>query len=415
MRKFYAKNKLGLTLAFSIALLAAVFAGIESRLIGVSAGVMPVSVDLRHLDFGTVFTGEKNEGRITVSYADDSECTIKYAITTRRKPLPEDHPDYPAGGDPLLPGFYRDLCPHLKIASIEDEEDRTESAFLSPVDTSDAWAVRLEVPALFNMVSQDHEYGVVTENGEYGCDIIVDTDGCSGGMPVCGDLVLSLPHEACDDGNTTAGDGCSADCQLEPIQTGGGVTLASASGGPGFRLATTENTDQDTSSSLPKADATGVLDTQAAPKLMIVKKAAVEFTNPGEKNVPYKIIIRNDGNLTAYNVKVEDILPSGFVFTGGASSSQSWGIGDLAPAGEYSIEYGTDVGKSVAAGRYTNTATVQADNNGRLSSSAAIEVRSPLVLGLELPASGFSIAEAALLLSLSVLAFYASFAIKKVV
>jgi len=34
--------------------------------------------------------------------------------------------------------------------------------------------------------------------------------------PLCGDGVLDAPDEACDDGNNTSGDCCSASCQLEP-------------------------------------------------------------------------------------------------------------------------------------------------------------------------------------------------------
>src|SRR5690242_12605701 len=44
-----------------------------------------------------------------------------------------------------------------------------------------------------------------------------DTGGCiagsssaGGGCGLCGNGVLNLPDEACDDGNTTGGDGCSA-------------------------------------------------------------------------------------------------------------------------------------------------------------------------------------------------------------
>ncbi len=34
-------------------------------------------------------------------------------------------------------------------------------------------------------------------------------------LPVCGDSVQMLPLEQCDDGNTTAGDGCDSSCQVE--------------------------------------------------------------------------------------------------------------------------------------------------------------------------------------------------------
>jgi len=49
---------------------------------------------------------------------------------------------------------------------------------------------------------------------------------------VCGDLIVSIPFESCDDGNTDTGDGCSATCQTEPgytcPPTGGPCTLISS-------------------------------------------------------------------------------------------------------------------------------------------------------------------------------------------
>ena len=37
----------------------------------------------------------------------------------------------------------------------------------------------------------------------------------TGGGPVCGNGAVEAPEE-CDDNNTTAGDGCSASCAVEP-------------------------------------------------------------------------------------------------------------------------------------------------------------------------------------------------------
>jgi cysteine-rich repeat protein len=37
--------------------------------------------------------------------------------------------------------------------------------------------------------------------------------GCD---PTCGDGILAAPAEACDDGNVTSGDGCTASCLVEP-------------------------------------------------------------------------------------------------------------------------------------------------------------------------------------------------------
>jgi cysteine-rich repeat protein len=44
----------------------------------------------------------------------------------------------------------------------------------------------------------------------------------------CGDGVTLPPNETCDDGNTTSGDGCSADCHLETPPGGSVVTVVVA-------------------------------------------------------------------------------------------------------------------------------------------------------------------------------------------
>jgi cysteine-rich repeat protein len=49
-------------------------------------------------------------------------------------------------------------------------------------------------------------------------------------LPKCGDGVLD-PDEQCDDGNDFDGDGCSADCKLEIVATGGGCATSSPGSG----------------------------------------------------------------------------------------------------------------------------------------------------------------------------------------
>ena len=50
------------------------------------------------------------------------------------------------------------------------------------------------------------------------CDLFDDgtaNDSCRPTLPVCGDDILDLPSEQCDDGNSVAGDCCSSSCQFE--------------------------------------------------------------------------------------------------------------------------------------------------------------------------------------------------------
>lgn len=68
--------------------------------------------------------------------------------------------------------------------------------------------------------------------GPQGCGVLEPTDctrgcevGACVGMP-CGDGILAEP-EACDDGNTAAGDGCSVDCAVEDGWTCTGPTAGS--------------------------------------------------------------------------------------------------------------------------------------------------------------------------------------------
>ncbi len=141
----------------------------------VSANVFPivVSVNVDHLSFGTVFPGETQEGNFIVTYATTS-VNIRYSIVQQRKLLPSGHPEYPNGGDPAMPGYYRNLCPFLTKSSVDEEGDIESEASVGPSDLSDTWVIYFEVPAIFGNVAQNHIGEVIAEGGEYGCDISVN-------------------------------------------------------------------------------------------------------------------------------------------------------------------------------------------------------------------------------------------------
>ena len=174
---FQEKKKLLIFLIFFISLtVVASYLMINSQ--KVSAQIIPVTVSTNNLSFGTVFPGEELEGNFIVTYVEDEGSGIAYRLIQKRKPLPEEHPEYPSGGDPEMPGYYRNLCPHLEKVSLEGEDDVPSSAFVGPTSTdpSDSWTIYFKVPAIFGQVGQDHTGGVVSENGEYGCDISIDID-----------------------------------------------------------------------------------------------------------------------------------------------------------------------------------------------------------------------------------------------
>ncbi len=189
--------------------LSLVLVNFQSGLMSVSATVIPIQVSIPHLDFGLTFPGENHTGNFTVSYAEQGNG-IKYTIIQKRKPLPQSHAEYPNGGDPNLPGYYRDLCPHLTKVSLENEGDIEENSFVGPNDLTDKWTIYYSVPAIMGNVAQDHKGGVVTTNGEYGCDITINIE------EYCGDGEVNR-NEECDDGNDNNNDGCKNNCTLSSI------------------------------------------------------------------------------------------------------------------------------------------------------------------------------------------------------
>lgn len=160
---------LGVTLSLAVV-------SLQVNLTAVSAQIIPVLVSVNNLDFGTVFPGEEQEGDFVVNISPQYEGDgVTYQIIQKRKPLPPEHPEYPDGGDPEMSGYYRNLCPYLTKVSNEGEGDIETSASVNPdSDISDAWIIYFKVPAIVGNVGQDHIGGVVTENGEYGCDVSID-------------------------------------------------------------------------------------------------------------------------------------------------------------------------------------------------------------------------------------------------
>ncbi|OGM09335.1 hypothetical protein A2Z67_03990 [Candidatus Woesebacteria bacterium RBG_13_36_22] len=173
------ENKTIKILILSIVLIAfvLVLASFQFKVTEVSAQVIAVIVQGDHLSFGAVFPGEELEGNLLVSYVEqEGQDGVNYVIILGRKLLPLDHPEYPSGGDPEMPGYYRNLCPFLTLTKVsaEEEGDTENNASVGLADPSDAWIVYFKVPAIVGYVAQDHINGVVTSNGEYGCDISID-------------------------------------------------------------------------------------------------------------------------------------------------------------------------------------------------------------------------------------------------
>lgn len=183
--------------------------------VNVSAVVLPIAVNQDHVSFGVSFPGEQRVTTFTISYTGSGEPAT-YGISLKRKPLPPDHPQYPNGGDPDMTGFYRNLCPSLSVTTSEAEGGTLALSSVSPTDASDVWTVTLATPAINGFVGQTHTGGIVSTNGEYGCDMAFEV--IEAGPAICGDAIKNQAIEECD-GSDGVGSHqfCNSGCQLENL------------------------------------------------------------------------------------------------------------------------------------------------------------------------------------------------------
>jgi uncharacterized repeat protein (TIGR01451 family) len=170
-------------------------------------------------------------------------------------------------------------------------------------------------------------------------------------------------------------------------------------------------------SSQNKKETPAVAGEEGVPNLVVEKTAGVQFTNPGSK-VPYKIIVKNNGNLTAFNVILNDQLPEGLVFKTDNSLVRTWRIGDLEAGESYEVNYEVLVLSQTDPGIYTNTAIARADNNPMVETQANLEVRPIIVKGIEseeLTPTGFSFRDLAWLIILFIMFTVSGWQLKRLV
>lgn len=183
---------------------------------------LPIKVDLSEMKFGDVYPGQEASKTFTVEY-DGNSGSGEYSITKIHKA--KHGVTVPAGYKGSVSSYcqtaagmvdetrcYRYLCPFITVTSSEGEGDTMNKASVTKTDAVDTWTVYLKTPALYGKVTQDYSGDLVSESGEYGCDLSFDV-----GLPpapVCGNSTLQEGEE-CDDGNILNGDGCSSTCKTE--------------------------------------------------------------------------------------------------------------------------------------------------------------------------------------------------------
>lgn len=91
----------------------------------------------------------------------------------------------------------------------------------------------------------------------------------------------------------------------------------------------------------------------ALPDLQITKTNNVEDFVYAGNNVDYQIVLTNNGDGSAYDAVVEDVLLNEF---SEVIITNSWDLGEVFPNEEIIIDYTVAIGSEVPAGFYTNTA-----------------------------------------------------------
>ena len=584
----------------------------QNSLIQVSAQAGRIMVSIPHLGFGNVFPGEQLDNKtFMVSYTDPSGQVVDYKIVQKHKPLLNAVPpveyegtinQYCQDNPTDYTRCYRYLCQYLTKNNAEGEGDIENDASVGPNDSTDTWTVGLKVPGIVGHISQDHDGGIISEAGDYGCDISVEAEdlplpGCQisgykfydtnhngifdqgeSGLPdwtislnlpaseklieeldapATGGVVTtvsglingqdyrieasgtyfaggtnledieadakfsqddfqaanSLPwtdlvhnyesygpellnlkvndvfvdwgsfaanhiyslnftglgsqanfqiYDIAPDNNTgslhikiykkiaafsattitdnygfycfseLAGNGLytvnevlkndwtnstpvstDVDYQGLPLVNKNfgnyqNIRTSSSNGGSGggFFLASSQNSSE--TQSQPE-----ILGEMGAPRLTVTKTVAKNEANPGEKDIAYTIKVKNDGNLTAFNVKVDDILPAGLSFATGEGQTKTWELGNIAPNETKEITYNVNIDEDAKIMVYTNTATAYADNHPKVSANISLEVKEVAVLGAQLTPTGFDIREFYALISLSALFLLMAFILRR--
>ncbi len=114
-------------------------------------------------------------------------------------------------------------------------------------------------------------------------------------------------------------------------------------------------------------------------ELVVGRTARSSFLNPTEIG-EYRIIIANNGDGVAKEVKIFESLPQGFIFYDNNAVFKEWDLGDIQPGEIKSIGYLAVAGRDLEPGIYTSATAVKAKNIISIVKNFDTEVRKVLVL-----------------------------------
>ena len=125
----------------------------------------------------------------------------------------------------------------------------------------------------------------------------------------------------------------------------------------------------------------------STPDLTITKSVKTATTNPG-KIVTYTLKITNVSDVVANNLVITDKLPNGLTFVSNGKRTMMWNVRELGAGKSISLPYTVKVSENIRAGKYTNVASVTADDVSKKEAKRSIEVKVPQVLGLATTGAG---------------------------
>ncbi len=187
--RFKLKNKISLKkiLAGMAGVVFLILILLAQHATSVQAHIVAVTVTPCEIEFGNVFPEEQLKSHFDVELAKSCNYdpgTVKYSVVQKIKPKHGAVPpqgwqgtisDYcqTAAGQIDQTRCYLNLCPFLKKVSDSPSDTETTST-LGGTDKKDKWTINFLVPDIFGSVGQENEGGVVSQGGDYGCDISIE-------------------------------------------------------------------------------------------------------------------------------------------------------------------------------------------------------------------------------------------------